>query len=261
MLSRLLCPSTKWLGLSMSPRRARRAADLPRFASSEAASRRRYPKTIPVPGHDALLRCRASQETWVGGEVDAIARVELFAWLKVDGRRIGAFEFATYDPNGCGDNEDFQFLMDCDDGHEAHLSNVLSSAWADVVLDITHVGPILDFRCAWLAPEFARGRLFADAVNAVTDQLCPDYSILVMRPFLLGASKGSERSKGLTRLHAIMIRHFQRTLGVDRLPGEYWHEGWLWRPNSRCRLIHPPRSGVVLPFVKPADPASKNAPR
>jgi hypothetical protein len=244
----------------MPPRRARRTADLPRFAFSEAANRRRYPKTIPVPGHDALLRCRASQETWVAGEIDAIARVELFVRLMVGGRRIGAFEFATYDPSGRGDNEDFQFLMDCDDGYEAHLSNVLSSAWEDIVLDVTHAGPILDFRAAWLAPKFARGRLFADAVNMITDQLCPGYSILVMRPFLLGASKDSGRSSSLTRLHAIMIRHFQRTLCVERLPGEFWDEGWLLRPNPRCGLIHPPTSGVVLPFVRPSDPADESAP-
>jgi hypothetical protein len=233
---------------------------MPRFASIEAASRRHYPKTLRVPGHDAVLRYRVSRSMWVADEVDAIMRTPLFAWLMVAGRRVGAFDLVLYDPNGCGCNEDFQYLMDWDDDDEAHLADVLSSAWADIVLDVTHAGPILDFHSAWLAPKFARGRLFADAVNAILDRICPYYSILVMRPFLLGTSKESDPSKGLTRLHAIMIRHFQRTLGVDRLPGEYWYEGWLWRSNPRCRLITPPASGVVLPFVRPAEAADESAP-
>jgi hypothetical protein len=49
-----------------------------------------------------------------------------------------------------------------------------------------------------------------------------------------------------------MIRHFRRTLGVDRLPGEYWHEGWLWRPNPHhLEVIEAPGSAVVLPFAGP----------
>jgi hypothetical protein len=180
-------------------------------------------------------------------------RTELFAWLMVGGRRVGAFEFTEYDPNGCGDNEDFQFLMDCDEWHEAHLSNVLSSAWGDIVQDVTIWGSILAFQSAWLAPKFTRGRLFADTVTAILDLVCPGHSILIMPPFLLGAPQRSEASDGLTRLHTIMIRHFQRTLTVDRLPGEYWHEGWLWRPNPRwAPHIKTPASAIVLPFARPA---------
>jgi hypothetical protein len=171
----------------------------------------------------------------------------------VGGRRVGALEFTEYDPNGCGCNEDFQYLMDWDDAYDAHLSNVLCSAWADIVLDVTHAGPILDLRAAWLAPKCTRGRLFADTINVITQQLCPGHSILTMRPFLLGASPRRAPLRELTHLHRVMIRHFQRSLGVDRLPGDYWHEGWLWRPNPRCvGIIVPPRSGVVLPFVKQA---------
>jgi hypothetical protein len=245
----------------MSSRQSRRIADMPDFASDEAAARRRYPKTMRVPGHDALLRYRVTRPTWVAGEVDAIMRTELFAWLMVGGRRVGALEFGEYDPNGCGDNEDFQFLMDCDEFHEAHLSNVLSSAWENIVDDVTIWGPILHFRGAWLAPQFARGKLFTDAVDAILEHVCPGYSILVMRPFLLGAWPGPRPADRMTRLHFVMIGHFQRTLGVDRLPGEYWGEGWLWRRNPRHgRLIKRPASGVVLPFVRPADLTDESSP-
>jgi hypothetical protein len=80
-----------------------------------------------------------------------------------------------------------------------------------------------------------------------------------MRPFLLGASKGPESAEGLTHLHMIMIRHFQRALGVDRLPGEYWQERWLWRPNPRwASLITPPMSAVVLPFARATDSSDAN---
>jgi hypothetical protein len=232
---------------------------MPCFAADEAASRRHYPKSMRVPGHDALLRYRVSRPSWVAGEVDAIMRTELFAWLMVGGRRVGAFEFAEYDPNGCGDNEDFRFLMDCDEWHEAHLSNVLSSAWRDIVQDVTIWGPILAFQSAWLAPKFTRGRLFADTVTTILDHICPGHAILIMPPFLLGAAPAPRSAEGgLTRLHAIMIRHFERTLGVRRLPGEYWHEGWLWRSNPRHRLVQPTNSAVVLPFARPADPTNEN---
>jgi hypothetical protein len=63
---------------------------MPRFASVEAASRRHYPKSMRVPGHDALLKYRVSRPMWVADEVDAISRTELFAWLMVGGRRVGA---------------------------------------------------------------------------------------------------------------------------------------------------------------------------
>jgi hypothetical protein len=122
----------------------------------------------------------------------------------------------------------------------------------DIVQDVTISGPILDFQSAWIAPKFTRGRIFADTVTAILDQACPDHSILIMRPFLLGASQASGHAAELTRLHMIMTRHFQRVLGVRRLPGEYWEEGWLWRPNPRwARHIKPPGSAVVLPFTRP----------
>jgi transposase len=42
-----------------------------------------------------MLRCRASRLTWVAEEAEAIARVEWFAWIMVDGRRVGALARCT----------------------------------------------------------------------------------------------------------------------------------------------------------------------
>lgn len=222
----------------------RRGSDLPKFARREAERRRTYARRIHL-GH-ATLVYRQTKPQSVSFDVDeygdAVLKTETFAWLVVNGRRIGAFQLFEFDPAGCGGNDDFIAIMDVDQEIEARLSIILTSAWN--ITDLPLDWPILEFRSAWIAPAYARGGLFAKAANAIIGEIGM-FSLLIMCAFPLeyegNAPSGTPQHRALRRRQRAMIRHYKKVFGVEPLPGQYGKAGWLWKPHS-CADVPEPKS-------------------
>lgn len=160
------------------------------------------------------------------------------------GQTIGAFQLNEYDPNGCSDNGEFMLVIDAWEQFEADMSVVLCDEWDDLVLDVTHAGPILDFRNAWIAPEHSRGELFPTASKSLIDKCCPLHSILVMKAYPLEyAGQVPDRSplrKAVARRQKAMIRYYRRVFGVRPFQHRHGKDGWLWRANpSQTRTRRP----------------------
>ncbi|HSR82385.1 MAG TPA: hypothetical protein VLL28_16555, partial [Hyphomicrobiaceae bacterium] len=107
-------------------KRIRRQDALPKFADPEARRRRKYPHTIELPGTGTSLRYRMSGPYSVGEFADdsykgCVLKTEIFAWLVLGRRRIGAFQLKKFDPNGSGSNEDFMTVMEIDEEYVAAL--------------------------------------------------------------------------------------------------------------------------------------------
>jgi hypothetical protein len=220
--------------------RIRRTAALPSFASDEVSRRARYPRELTLPGSDAVLRYRVSRQRADEDYGDCLLRRELFAWLTIQDSRIGAFELNEYDPNGCAGNDQFMMVMDACEQFEADMSRVLCDEWHDLILDVTHAGPILDFRNAWITPERAHANIFATASRALIDEFSPHHSILVMKAFPLEyTGEVPDRSplrKAVAQRQKAMIRHYRRIFGVRPFRGKHGKEGWLWRANVARRI-------------------------
>jgi hypothetical protein len=125
-------------------------------------------------------------------------------------------------------------VMDCDDEYEATLSGVLCKQFGNLIDEITPIGPILDFRRAWIMPRFAHGDLFRLAARALAEKL--DYSIMVLKAFPLEyegkALEGSDLEIAFKRRVRAMIRYYQRIFGVRPFDGEDGDTGWLWREGE-----------------------------
>ena len=224
--------------------RIRRTAELPYFAQDERRRRSKYPYTLKIEGTVATVKYRVSRPYSVGDYTDAVIKTEVFGWIYIGRRRIGALALNEYDPNGCATNDEFWNVMDADSADEEALAVVLGNAWCHVVDDVTHAGPILEFRIAWIAPEHARGDLFAAASLGIIDKVCDHYSILVMRANSLEYHeyRGPPLTKAARSRQQAMIRYYGRIFGVRPFHGHDGKEGWLWRPNPRLiDLIEEPR--------------------
>ena len=219
-------------------KRIRRQDALPKFADAEARRRRKYPHTIELPGTGASLQYRMSKPYSVGRFADdssmgLVQKTELFAWLVLGRRRIGAFELNEFDPNCCGSNEDFMIVMDIDEAYEATLSAALCEQFDNLIGEVTLAGPILDFRRAWIMPRFANGELFRLAARTLVEKVSPHYSIMVIKAFPLEyegeVSEGSDLEIAYERRARAMMRYYQRIFAVRPFDGEYGDDGWLWR--------------------------------
>jgi hypothetical protein len=165
-----------------------------------------------------------------------VLKTELFAWLMLGRRRIGAFELNKFDPNGCASNEDFMMVMDMDDEYEATLSGALCGQFDNLIDEVTFFGPILEFRRAWIMPRFASGVLFPLATRTLVEKISPHSSIVVMKAFPLeyegGVPGDSDLKIASKRRVRAMIRYYRRIFGVRPFGAEYGDEGWLWREGK-----------------------------
>jgi hypothetical protein len=222
-------------------KRIRRQDALPKFARSEAQRRRKYPYTIELPGTGTSLRCQMRRPYSVGefddpSCKDFVHKTEIFAWLVLGRKRIGAFQLNKFDPNGCGSNEDFMTVMDLAEAYEATLSGALCRQFANLIDEVTLAGPIVDFRRAWIMPRFANGDLFRLTSRTLVEKVSPHHSIMVMKAFPLEYEgevlEGSELETAFKHRARAMMRYYQRIFGVRPFDGEYGDDGWLWREGE-----------------------------
>lgn len=227
----------------------RRTSALPDFASYEASTKRKYPRSLRVGDGPDVLRYRLSRPWPVGDIEDGILRVEFFGWLVRNRRRVGAFELSSYEVIGCGNNSDFWEIMDCDALQESQLATVLCDCWRDVVFSIGIQGPILHFASAWIRPDLADGSQFAQIANAILDGPFAGRSILVLKGYPIEYAgevpDGSELLPALQRRQSAMRRYYRQVFDVAPLPGKHGDDGWLWRANSPH--VEPPDGDETLP--------------
>ena len=215
--------------------RIKRASSLPSFASEEAKRRLKYPSGLKLKGTKTTLAYRVSDEVSVGEEDggeeyhDAVLRKELFCWILLGRRRIGAMALNTYCFNGCAANEHILETMDLDEDFEAELAHVLCNAWDSVVSDASHMAPVLYFHMAWISPEYADGKLFAVAATRLIEIIEP-HSILVMKAYPIEyqgkVPQGSPFTQAARSRQRAMIRYYRRILWGPAIPWPGWQR-WV----------------------------------
>jgi hypothetical protein len=236
--------------LSRQPR-IRRGAEWPNSVEEEHRRKAKYSRELRTTAQDGTFVLRYRKSRWrrmIMGQ-GCVKRRDLFCWITTKKRRVGALNFVEFEPDILISNDDFFNTMDADYHADAHLAEVLCAAWDAVVPDVLDYGPVLEFRLAWVAPEYARSGLWATAAKAIIEAEFDDHSILVMKAFPLEyerrAPRGSPAYKGLERRQAAMVRYYERLFGVDRFPGMFGDDGWLWRPNPRIADIVPAPKGAT----------------
>jgi hypothetical protein len=227
--------------------RATRAMGSPHFISREEGWALRYPgrATFLAGGQTYRLIWRRSRWMRLDERPHMRTRArEVFAWILIGRRRIGALAFHEIDPD-LVPNEEFFYAMDAWTMHVVELARVLCSEWEDFGDVVGGYGSVIHFEAAWMQPEYARGGIWAGAANVLMTELFPDRSILVLKAFPLeyeGAGPTSSKcASPFKRRQRAMIRHYRRLLGVRPLPGPPGKDGWLWaRRPGLDSCIDPP---------------------
>lgn len=233
--------------------RIRRGVEWPNSVEEERRRKAKYHRELKITMRDGtyLLRFRKSRSHRMMMRDGCVKQRDLFCWIIAKKRRVGALNFVEFEPDVLISNDDFFDTMDADYHADAHLAEVLCTAWDEVVPDVLDYGPVLEFRLAWVSPEYARSGLWAAAARALIEAEFDDHSILVMKAFPLEyegrAPIGAPAHKGLERRRAAMVRYYGRLFGVARFPGMFGDDGWLWRANSRVADVIPAPKGAMEP--------------
>lgn len=211
--------------------RLRRDHSVPAFVRDERAASRRYIRA-ELTADGVVIAFRFSRWGRVGWD-EPIKKRTIFAWALVGGQRMAAVEFAQYRPEMM-ENEDFAFIMDMDNSHEAELGIVLCDSWPELTFDIGGYGDFLEWEFAWTKPREPQAvGLWLTAGEWVISRLDDEYSIIVLKAFPLEyegcAPPGTEGARALRRRQRALVRLYRRLLGVRPLPGRHGREGWLWR--------------------------------
>jgi hypothetical protein len=236
--------------LSRQPK-SRRGTEWPNGVEEEHRRKAKHPRVLRITARDGTYLLRFRKSRWhrmMTGE-GCVKRRDVFCWIIAKKRKVGALNFVEFEPDVLISNDDFFDTMDADYHADAHLAEVLCAAWDEVVPDVLCHGPVLEFRLAWGSPEYARSGIWATAAEAIVEAEFDDHSILVMKAFPLEyegrAPRGSPAHKGLERRQAAMVRYYGRLFGVDRFPGMFGDNGWLWRANPRIADIIPAPKGAT----------------
>jgi hypothetical protein len=214
----------------------RRGDALPRSVQLEIDRRDQYPRKAAVRLGDAPLelRWRKTRLQALPWGDECVRRRETFCWVYIDSRRAGAVHFIEWYPDPFIGDDLFFDEIDADSHEAASLAEAVLSGWA--IDDLAEAGSILEFRLAWMTPEYARGSLWAEvATHFLKAQFRKDAGVLMLKAFPLeyeGRADGSAIDDALTRRRAAMIRHYRRVLGVELLPGWAGEDGWMWRRLS-----------------------------
>lgn len=231
--------------------RIRRSEKPPRFVTEERVRRRNYPHTQSLNASDAKAHLRYRLSRWRHlAEEERIRKRELFAWIQLGRRRIGAIELHEFEISGCFDNDDVLYIMDCEEEYESRLAQVLCSALDDLPWDVMPYGSILDFRHAWTAPDPICRGLFAKAAITVIDTILPDHALMIMKAYPLEyegqVPDGAPVQAGLEARQRAMARHYRKLFNVQQLPDPHGKEGWLWH-------LHPKLEKLVIGTGKTED--------
>lgn len=225
-------------------KRIRRNAELPESIKREAAMRYRYPHQMEITagGSSIHARYRRTRFRRLVEGTSSVLRREIFCWLSVGRKRVGALDFVEFEFDAFAPTEELWNCMDSYAAADASLAGVLFDMWSDPA-DYSVYGPILDFRTAWMAPGQPPG-VWASVAKQIIATCCSDYSIIVLKAFPLEyegrAPKGSRVQFRLRRRQRAMQRYYARVLQMKQLPGRHGKDGWMWRPHAAKESLIPP---------------------
>jgi hypothetical protein len=226
--------------------RIRREATLPERVRDQGGSKLKHPHrmTIEVKGARYILAYRKSRRHRMDEGTGCVRTRDLFCWILFEEQQVGALHLVEFKPDTDIDNDEFYYTMDAEAFADVKLAEVLCHSWHDVVHDVLVHGPVLEFRLAWMSPEHAKSAVWATAAEALIRAEFDEYSILVMKAFPLEyegrAPEGSPAHDFLIHRQAAMIRYYTRLFRVDRFPGTWGADGWVWRANPRIAHLIPP---------------------
>ncbi len=215
--------------------RIQRSAQWADFMQEEASRGLTYGRVSGTKrsGHDIVLKYRISRwESLSDGNGEVKLR-ELFCWIHLDGKPVGALEMNEIDASDV-DSEDLVFVMDQIDHYAYEFATVIRRGWPEL-MDITSYGTILDFKRVWIEPAHSRSGLWVEAAKLLINSEFRRHAVMIMKAFPLEyEGKGSpDYAAALASRQRAMVRHYGALFGVRPFPAKDGRNGWLWRFHRR----------------------------
>lgn len=242
--------------------RIRRGPEFPDFINHEIACNQKHPLSFKLNINNSSILLRYRKTRWQRiGENGVVKRSKLFCWIEIEEKNVGAVLLEVFQVDSFIGDYDFWETMDRDSIEDSHLADVLCTQWADISISISDFGPIIEFRSAWMHPQYAHSAIWAVAAKLLISRHFKQYSLLVMKAFPLeyvdNVPDGANCIVGLRQRQAAMTRHYMKLFDVMPMLGPPGVDGWLFGPASRL-------SGIIpLPEYKPHsffEEFSKNLP-
>ncbi len=218
-----------------------------------AKDRRRSGK-IELNHTGVVLGFKVHKVSPVGGEYgihgdsanDVVIRSRISCVLSEGKRRIGALEFASYAIGACQDNIEFLRTMDLDESDEGLIAQAVHQAWPKFIEEHRHDGDLIDFRGAWIDPQFADTDLLVVAAQHAIGRVIEHYSVVLSCTSPddpEGGRLDSSDAKTKPKCLRLLRRKDARRIGLEVLAADSIELVWTWRPHPRlAKRIDPPRN-------------------
>jgi hypothetical protein len=212
---------------------------------------------VPFPSHLKTIReidqsaaggfigrYRRYRAKWMADSSETVRKQELYCWLFVGPRQVGAMGIYEFEANPFLDKEDFWFVMDAVSHTTMELAEILSSHWEDPIDDVASFGSVIMIHSLWVAPCDAKRGEWAGIVRELLATIYRRRSLLVLKAFPLDGTEDNrddEVRKRWAFRHRALIRHYGRLLGVKPFPSSWGEEGWLYAiPEGMADLVSEP---------------------
>lgn len=189
---------------------------------------------------------------WLAETEDAVHKREVYCWLFVGRRQVGAVEIYEFKPNPFIHDDDFCIIMDADSHTTMELAEILVTHWDDPVDTVACFGNIVLINALWVSPRAAKRGEWSAVVLELLATVYRRRSLLVLKAFPIdGREREDEDESTVERWQfrqRALIRHYCRLLGMKPFPGSWGREGWLYAiPDRLVDFLDPP---VLQPLRK-----------
>lgn len=156
------------------------------------------------------------------------------AAIRLEGRIVGAIEFAEYEAAAVHEREFFD-VMDAESYEMARVASVLLSAWRDALDRVLGYGRLLEIRWVWVEPNHPVAGIWIPVLEALMARVERYTAVVLAMAFPLEYEgklpEGAPRRSAFERRRRAMLRYYERRLGLTSLPSPLGGQGWLWRPG------------------------------
>lgn len=188
-------------------------------------------------------RYRKGRFHWLAEEEDAVRKRNLYCWLFLGRRQVGAVEIFEFQPNPFIHDDDFCIIMDADSHTTMELAEILVSHWDDPVDTVACFGNIVMINALWVSPRDAKRGEWSAVVLDLLATVYRRRSLLVLKAFPMDDRQDEDEAaaeRWRLRQRAL-IRHYCRLLGMKPFPGSWGREGWLYAiPDRLLDFLDPP---------------------
>jgi hypothetical protein len=178
-------------------------------------------------------------------EVPRFRRVR--AGLFYDDDYVGYFRLGAYRPGRQLCTDILIDDLDAISTDSTEFATVLTDSWSE--LDLRRLadngGSFLHFAWVWIRQDHRPRLAWVGAFEALISARFPRYAIMLMQasPFEMMHADPPAEQTAITARQEMMIRGYERLLGVKRIPGYWGRKGWLWRAGGTMRGFRtPPRA-------------------